>query len=803
MFKQLRNLLLYDIIFLQETKLLRYEANALKSVLKGYQIYYNNHPENDGCNPHRAGTITAIRSSLLKDYTIVNLNISPGHIQNTTLANKHNTALPSLNLINVYLDASSDIKKKESQLNGLFKLSKRNLTYLGGDFNFTEHPNDSTNEKVALPANWAAVLDHFSLREIKQDTHSYFFGSQEASIYRSSRIDRIYTSHSEADLTVRTPHAVILGQCTPSRTSYNFHLPVAVNFHSASRIKGQVLYHKHIFERSDFRTRFDSKWSSVSLPPDPLQALNALETTLTSTHDEIVKSERRQTDTLMILQTCIKLLRATTNPEPDFQVIQDLTRAPTLKALRSLIGFDGVSWEVSLLRDFIKDLLKSNGVVTHPPPSQDSLPTLSPDLPTLRRGQPLADLKFVLPSSKHNITSLRASPDEPPTSDQNLLGSIIRGHWQPVWAPAPITDHTEREGIICDYLNNYPRRIDRSLIRNLHTDLFLEAIRSSSNSSPGPDGIPFAAWRVIPDIAAPILLRFTQSISADQRNISTFNKSKLFLLPKKLTGLVGDTRPICINNTANRLVARTLVLCISDAVDRFISQTQKGFISGRRMTDHLRTLNETFYSAWASDDDHFVLFTDNAKAFDSIHHDYIFATLLRQGFPPWFITTVKNLMTNVSVYPTLCPDYGIDIGRGVKQGCPLSPLLFVLAYDPLVSTLENSEDLSPRAAADDLAISSSSFEALLDSFPTLDTFTQVSGLGINKEKTAILPCVGSWTHWNLMVLPSVPSYPPWSQPPRGPRFFSLTRRCTLGSCSTTLRTKESFTTLLPQSFKLP
>ena len=739
-FKQLRNLLLYDIIFLQETKLLKFEANALKSVLKGYQIYYNNHPENDGCNPHRAGTITAIRTSILKDYTIVNHNTFPGHIQATTLTNKHNSALPSLNLINVYLDASGDIKKKEKQLKSLFKLSRLNLNYLGGDFNFTEHSNDSTNEKVALPANWAAILDHFNLREVKQDTHSYFFGSQEASIYRSSRIDRIYTSHTEADLTVRTPHAVILGQCTPSRTSYNFHLPIAMNFHSASRIKGQVLYHRHIFERSDFRDRFDVRWSSMYLPPDPTQALKVLETTLTSTHDEIVKSERRQTDTLMILQTCIKLLRAATSPVPDLQAIQDLTRAPNVKILRSLIGFDGVSWEVSLLRDFIKELLTNNGVVTHPPPSHDSLPTLSPDFHTSKREQPLAALKFVLPSSKHNITSLRTSPDEPPTSDQDQLGSIIRGHWQPVWAPVPITDHTEREGIICEYLNNYSRRIDHSLIKNLHADLFLEAIRSSSNSSPGPDGIPFAAWRVISDIAAPILFRFTQAISSGLQNIATFNKSKLFLLPKKLTGLVGDTRPICINNTANRLVARTLVLCISDAVDNFISQTQKGFISGRRMTDHLRTLNETFYSAWASDDDHFVLFTDNAKAFDSIHHDYIFATLIRQGFPPWFITTVENLMANVTVYPTLCPDYGIDIGRGVKQGCPLSPLLFVLAYDPLVSTLEYTEDLSPRAAADDLAISSSSFEALIDTFPILDTFTRVSGLGINKDKTAILPC---------------------------------------------------------------
>ena len=738
-FTQLRKLLLYDIIFLQETKFLKFESMALKSVLQGFQIFYNNHPNNDNINPHRAGTITAIRSSFLKDYNANNHNTCPGHIQTTVLTNKHNDLLPSLSLINIYLDASADARIKESQLRKLFSLPKHTLTYMGGDFNFTEHASDSSNEKVTPPCNWTALLDHLSLREVKQDTHSYFFGSYEASVYRSSRLDRLYTSLTEADLTVRIPHAAVLGQGAPKRTSYNFHLPVAVNFHSAKRTEGQAFYHRHIFERSDFRPRFEARWKSVQVPLDPVLALEALETTLTRTHDEIIKSERRQTDTLMILQTCIKLLRATTAPCPDFLIIEGLTRAPNLRVLRSFIGFDGVSWEVSMLKEFIKGLLLRDGVVSHPPPSQDVIPTLTPSLSTSKREQPLASLKIILPSSRHNITSLRTSAEDSPTSDQEELGKIITQHWQPVWAPSPVTDPTEREGIICEYLNHYYRRIDTRLLKKLHPDLFLEAINSSSNSSPGLDGIPFAAWRAISDIAAPFLFRFTEAIGMDLQDIATFNKSKLFLLPKKLSGLVNDTRPICINNTANRLIARTLVICISEAVDSFISQTQKGFISGRRMTDHLRTLNESFYSAWASDEDHFVLFTDNAKAFDSIHHDYIFATLRSQGFPSWFITTVRNLMTNVSVFPTLCPKVGISIGRGVKQGCPLSPLLFVLAYDPLISKLEDTDNIDPRAAADDLAISSDSFMSLLDTFPTLDQFTSVSGLGINRDKTAILP----------------------------------------------------------------
>ena len=53
------------------------------------------------------------------------------------------------------------------------------------------------------------------------------------------------------------------------------------------------------------------------------------------------------------------------------------------------------------------------------------------------------------------------------------------------------------------------------------------------------------------------------------------------------------------------------------------------------------------------------------------------------------------------------PDICIDIARGVKQGCPLSPLPFVICYDVLIQQIDDIDDIdsiSPHACADDLAI---------------------------------------------------------------------------------------------------
>ena len=109
-----------------------------------------------------------------------------------------------------------------------------------------------------------------------------------------------------------------------------------------------------------------------------------------------------------------------------------------------------------------------------------------------------------------------------------------------------------------------------------------------------------------------------------------------------------------------------------------------------------------------------------------------------QGFPSWFCNAVSNLLTAVKVSPSLSPDFLIDVERGVKQGFPLSPLLFILCYDVLHFKLSPLENILVKAAADDLRVQSNSIMDIVKTFPVIDRFTYVSGLGINRDKTVIL-----------------------------------------------------------------
>jgi hypothetical protein len=147
--------------------------------------------------------------------------------------------------------------------------------------------------------------------------------------------------------------------------------------------------------------------------------------------------------------------------------------------------------------------------------------------------------------------------------------------------------------------------------------------------------------------------------------------------------------------------------------------------------------------------------TDNAKAFDSIEHDFIFKTLAAQHFPAWFVSTVRSLLSKTSTNPTLCPTTNIHIRRGVKQGCPLSPILFVLIYDPLIRALKHHSDLTPLAAADDLAVCSISLDSIFNvAMPAIDRFCVASGMGITRIKPKSSPPSRS-THRSLSILPHV------------------------------------------------
>ncbi|MDR5650753.1 hypothetical protein QKW61_014350, partial [Staphylococcus nepalensis] len=81
-------------------------------------------------------------------------------------------------------------------------------------------------------------------------------------------------------------------------------------------------------------------------------------------------------------------------------------------------------------------------------------------------------LKLTLPSTRSKVKALRASLADDPTDDPLLLGPIIAKHYKQVWKKAPSADEECME----EYLEEYDRRIDPSLIKEISLETILQAI---------------------------------------------------------------------------------------------------------------------------------------------------------------------------------------------------------------------------------------------------------------------------------------------------------------------------------------
>ena len=126
------------------------------------------------------------------------------------------------------------------------------------------------------------------------------------------------------------------------------------------------------------------------------------------------------------------------------------------------------------------------------------------------------------------------------------------------------------------------------------------AIKTSNNSAPGPDGIPYAAWRNAGRQAAIILLEAITQLQEDESDNSSvpdnFNASYLCCLPKKPSGtdpnlgeyyLPSATRPLSLVSTDNRLIASALRIAIEGHIEKVISHCQRGFLGGRKMLENV------------------------------------------------------------------------------------------------------------------------------------------------------------------------------------------------------------------------
>jgi len=281
-------------------------------------------------------------------------------------------------------------------------------------------------------------------------------------------------------------------------------------------------------------------------------------------------------------------------------------------------------------------------------------------------------------------------------------------------------------------------------------ELYHAITLSADNKSPGTDGIGNEFYKHFwPSIKDHLMKAIKTSLSTGSLSISQ-RQGIISLIPKtgKDNNYLKNWRPISLLNQDYKLIARILAERCKIHLEKLVSDDQNGFVPGRYIGLNIHRILNLIEICKINKINGILLNIDFEKAFDCIEWDFVYSALRAFGFPECFIKWVKTLYNNISSCVINNGKFTcfFELQRGVRQGCPLSPYLFVLSAEILSLYIKQKGDIVGithgnhnyliSQFADDTSLSIiASPVNIKRCFHVLKEFEYVSGLRVNVTKT--------------------------------------------------------------------
>ena len=272
---------------------------------------------------------------------------------------------------------------------------------------------------------------------------------------------------------------------------------------------------------------------------------------------------------------------------------------------------------------------------------------------------------------------------------------------------------------------------------------------SAKGKCPGSDGFTVEFYLHFWSILGEEMVEsFNQALAYGHLNI-TQRQGIIRVVPKKRKNklYLENWRPISLLNIDYKIVTKTIAGRISKVLPKLIQEDQTGYVKGRYIGQNIRLVKDIMKITALENIPGMAIFIDFKKAFDSVDWNFLAKVLEAFNFGPQIRKWIRTFYTDINscVINNGYASEFFNLQRGVRQGCPLSGILFVLCAEILAQAIRNNNNIKGiqiynkeykiSQYADDTTAFVSDAKSAENLFETLRIFRDVSGLELNKSKT--------------------------------------------------------------------
>ena len=285
-----------------------------------------------------------------------------------------------------------------------------------------------------------------------------------------------------------------------------------------------------------------------------------------------------------------------------------------------------------------------------------------------------------------------------------------------------------------------------------------QAIKSfQNNKSPGNDGLTVEFYKAFFDILQNDLKQLYEEISQKRKMPDSMRQAVITCIYKKGNMQnITNWRPISLLNYDYKIYTKVIATILQGSLEDIIDSEQTAAIRGRSIIENLQLNRDIISYANLNNLEAAIITLDQEKAFDKVDRQFLFKILQKFGYGPKLIAKIETIYKDIEAQVKINGylSHFFSVIRGVRQGCPLSMILYILLAEVFIQNIKQNDNIKGitvegreikiSAFADNTTLYIGDNNSLGHLQIQLLQFERYTGVNYNWDK-----CFGMWMGTNI------------------------------------------------------